>query len=84
MAAGFSKRMGRQKLLLPYGPQSLLRHVVKKGLNTTASEVVVVINSQFEDLFSEISIGFACCHFAKSGLPSRNEYLSMQGICLSG
>ncbi|RNB85256.1 MULTISPECIES: NTP transferase domain-containing protein [Brevibacillus] len=30
MAAGFSKRMGCQKLLLPYGPQSLLRHVVKK------------------------------------------------------
>lgn len=55
MAAGFSKRMGCQKLLLPYGPQSLLRHVVKKGLNTTASEAVVVLNSQFEDLFSEIS-----------------------------
>lgn len=47
--------MGSQKLLLPYGPQSLLRHVVKKALSAAASEVVVVINTEFADLFNEIS-----------------------------
>lgn len=54
LAAGFSKRMGRQKLLLPYGEESMVRHVVKKALQTKASQVVVVFNPEYSHVYDEI------------------------------
>ncbi|MED1644427.1 nucleotidyltransferase family protein [Brevibacillus agri] len=55
LAAGYARRMGRQKLMLPYGEQSMLRHVVKKAMGTEADWIVVVINSEFPNLFNEVN-----------------------------
>ncbi|MDQ0341007.1 molybdenum cofactor cytidylyltransferase [Caldalkalibacillus uzonensis] len=54
LAAGFSKRMGEQKLLLPIGKESLLRYVVQKAVKAQSSGVVVVLNPNFPQLFDEL------------------------------
>jgi molybdenum cofactor cytidylyltransferase len=54
LAAGFSKRMGKQKLLLPIEGQSLIQFLVKKLLDTTADGIVVVTNSEYQEVKTEV------------------------------
>ncbi|MFB6465468.1 NTP transferase domain-containing protein [Cytobacillus sp. Hz8] len=48
LAAGFSKRMGEQKLLLSVKGETMIRYVVKKLNQTKADGIIVVTNSCFE------------------------------------
>ncbi|MCH7918865.1 MAG: nucleotidyltransferase family protein [Planctomycetes bacterium] len=43
LAAGQSRRMGTQKLLLPWGPSSVIGHIVDQLLETSLSHVCVVV-----------------------------------------
>lgn len=46
MASGFSKRMGRNKLFLPYDDQNFLQHTVTRALAAGFLEVIVVIRPE--------------------------------------
>lgn len=54
LAAGFSKRMGAPKILLPYHDGSLIRHVVQKATQAGAAGVIVVANPHFSDVINHI------------------------------
>ena len=42
LAAGLSKRLGRNKLLLPLGDETVIRKTAKAVLESAASEVILV------------------------------------------
>ncbi len=48
LAAGASRRMGRNKLLLPLAGKPLVAHAVEAALGSRADEVVVVLGAQAE------------------------------------
>jgi len=48
LAAGSSRRMGRNKLLLPYGGKPLLAHVVRSVLSAHVGSVIVVTGYEAE------------------------------------
>lgn len=48
LAAGSSSRMGSQKLLLPYGENTIIETVVDHVLNSEVSQVVVVLGADHE------------------------------------
>jgi len=48
LAAGRSRRMDQNKLLLPLGSRTLLRHVVDEALSSSLDEVVVVLGRDAE------------------------------------
>ena len=54
LAAGFSKRMQKQKLLLPIDGQSLIQFTVKRLLGTKANGIVVVTNSEYQEVKKRI------------------------------
>jgi molybdenum cofactor cytidylyltransferase len=54
LAAGFSRRMGKQKLLLQINRESLVRYIVKKFLGTMADGIVVVTNSEYKEVKLEV------------------------------
>ncbi|MFB4165496.1 NTP transferase domain-containing protein [Alteribacillus sp. JSM 102045] len=54
LAAGFSTRMGAQKLLFPAPKESMLRMVVKTACNSKADGIVVVLNPHFPLLENEL------------------------------
>jgi xanthine dehydrogenase accessory factor len=55
LAAGESSRMGRQKLLLPYGDSTILGTVITNARRSSADHVLVVLGSHREDIIEEIS-----------------------------
>ncbi|MCM3671253.1 nucleotidyltransferase family protein [Mesobacillus maritimus] len=46
LAAGYSRRMGQQKLLLPFNGETLIRFLVTRLLATSADGIVIVTNSE--------------------------------------
>ncbi len=50
LAAGFSSRLGRNKLLLPLGEKLVLEWTVDSALSSKASQVVVVLGHEEEKL----------------------------------
>lgn len=50
LAAGFSSRLGRNKLLLPLGEKRVLEWAVDSALSSRASQVVVVLGHEEEKL----------------------------------
>ena len=46
LGAGESKRMGRDKLLLPWGKRTILEHCLQVLLRSKIKEVIVVLNPQ--------------------------------------
>jgi molybdenum cofactor cytidylyltransferase len=46
LGAGESKRMGRDKLLLPWGKRTILEHCLQVLLRSKVKEVIVVLNPQ--------------------------------------
>lgn len=50
LGAGESKRMGRDKLLLPWGRETVLEHCLQVLLRSKAIEVVVVLNHRSEEI----------------------------------
>jgi molybdenum cofactor cytidylyltransferase len=48
LAAGLSRRMGKSKLLLPYGDSTVLRHATERVLTAGLRDVVVVVGPEHE------------------------------------
>ncbi|MCC6698861.1 MAG: nucleotidyltransferase family protein [Candidatus Hydrogenedentes bacterium] len=48
LAAGESRRMGRQKLLLPYGGRTVIEHIVGQVLDSEVSQTIVVTGHDAE------------------------------------
>ena len=48
LAAGSSRRMGSQKLLMPYGEGTMIETVVDQVLNSQVGEVIVVLGADHE------------------------------------
>lgn len=46
LAAGQSRRMGTQKLLLPYAGKAMVAHIVDEALQTPVTETFVVVSNQ--------------------------------------
>ena len=55
LAAGLSRRMGAQKLLLPFGGKTVISHIVDQLLTSTVDEVHVVVGHQAERISAELS-----------------------------
>ena len=54
-AAGRSRRMGTQKLLLPFGRTTVIGHVVDQLLHSVVDQVHVVVGHQPERIITEVS-----------------------------
>jgi molybdenum cofactor cytidylyltransferase len=54
-AAGLSRRMGTQKLLLPFGDTTVIGHVVDELLRSVVDEVYVVVGHQAERIEAALS-----------------------------
>lgn len=55
LAAGLSRRMGVQKLLLPFGGKTVIAHIVDQLLASTVDEIHVVVGHQAERISRELS-----------------------------
>jgi molybdenum cofactor cytidylyltransferase len=55
LAAGLSRRMGAQKLLLPFGGKTVIAHIVDQLLASTVGKVHVVVGHQAEQISRELS-----------------------------
>ncbi|MHC4323252.1 MAG: nucleotidyltransferase family protein [Planctomycetota bacterium] len=55
LAAGLSRRMGVQKLLLPFGGKTVIAHIVDQLLGSTVDEVHAVVGHQTERISAELS-----------------------------
>jgi molybdenum cofactor cytidylyltransferase len=55
LAAGLSRRMGVQKLLLPFGGKTVISHIIDQLLASTVDEVHVVVGHQAERISAELS-----------------------------
>ncbi len=54
LAAGESKRMGRQKLLLPFQGKSIIEKSVENIIRSKVDHIVVVLGSHYEEIFDQI------------------------------
>ena len=54
LAAGESRRMGRPKLLLPFGEKTIIETVVNNAVQSKADEVLVVLGSDAEKMAEKI------------------------------
>ncbi len=63
LAAGLSRRMKRQKLVMPYGDDTIIKSIADKAVMSKAEEIVVVLGSDAEDVKT-----------ALEGLPVDFEY----------
>lgn len=55
LAAGLSRRFGRNKLLEPFGPSTMIEHVVSESLKSKANQVIVVCGHDFEKVRSKLN-----------------------------
>lgn len=55
LAAGYSSRMGTQKLLLPFGEKTVISHIVDQVLSSSVEKVYVVTGHQAEQVTGELS-----------------------------
>jgi len=55
LAAGRSSRLGRPKQLLPLGGEPLIRHTVRRVLESSLDEVIVVVGHQAEAVTAAIA-----------------------------
>jgi molybdenum cofactor cytidylyltransferase len=63
LAAGLSRRMGTNKLLLPYGGNTVVRFLAGKLLQAGFAEIVAVTGHEREKVEAELAtIGIRCVH----------------------
>ena len=55
LAAGCSSRMGRQKLLLPFGESTVISHIVNQITNSKVTHTFVVVGHDAEQVTKELS-----------------------------
>lgn len=56
LAAGFSRRMGTAKMLLPFKEKSIFRHVIDHGLHSQLYGISAVVNADIPELIKEASV----------------------------
>jgi len=50
LAAGQSKRMGKSKLLLPFGEKTIIETVIENVIQSKAEKILVVLGSNREEV----------------------------------
>jgi molybdenum cofactor cytidylyltransferase len=55
LAAGESRRMGAQKLLLPFGGDTVIVHIVDQLLRSALNEIIVVVGHEANRIAAELS-----------------------------
>lgn len=55
LAAGESRRMGKPKLLLPFGRTTIVEHIVDSILESNVDKIIVVLGSHREKILKKIS-----------------------------
>ena len=55
LAAGESKRMGKPKLLMPFGKSTILEQTIGNLLNSKISEVIVVLGYRAEEVMPKVA-----------------------------
>jgi molybdenum cofactor cytidylyltransferase len=54
LAAGESKRMGRQKLLLPWGEKTIIEEVISNLLESKVNEILVILGANSREIEEKI------------------------------
>ena len=54
IAAGESRRMGKPKLLLPFGEKTIIETVIENAVQSKAEKVLVVLGSDWEEIEKKI------------------------------
>jgi molybdenum cofactor cytidylyltransferase len=62
LAAGASTRMGRPKLVMPYGSSTVLGTVVSTVMSTAAEDIVVVTGHHLESVSAVVPAGVRTAH----------------------
>lgn len=55
LAAGESKRMGKPKLLLPFGSSTILEQAIDNLLNSRVDEVIVIVGDRAQKMIDKIA-----------------------------
>jgi molybdenum cofactor cytidylyltransferase len=55
LGAGESKRMGKPKLLLPFGDKTIIEHIVDNIEQSKADKILVVLGSHREEILSKMA-----------------------------
>jgi molybdenum cofactor cytidylyltransferase len=79
LAAGRSERMGRPKLLLPWGKTSLLGHLARHWLNLGAKQIAAVCAAGDHAILAELErLGFPIANRIYNAAPHRGMFSSIQ------
>ena len=79
LAAGASARMGRPKLLLPWGGTSVLGHLIHQWTELGAGQIAVVVAAGDQTIQRELDrLGFAPEHRIPNPQPERGMFSSIQ------
>jgi len=73
LAAGESRRMGKPKLLLPFGDKTIIEYILDNIRQSKADRILVVLGSHQEEILSKIGarpIGMVVNHRYKEGMLS--------------
>ena len=55
LAAGESRRMGSQKMLLPYGSTTVIAHIADQLLESAVHEIIVIVGHEGDRVAAELS-----------------------------
>jgi len=79
LAAGASSRMGKPKLLLPWGQSSVLGHLVRQWQTTGARQIAVVHAAAEQSVSAELDrLGFPAANRITNPKPERGMFSSIQ------
>jgi len=79
LAAGASRRMGRPKLLLPWGKTSVLGHLIEQSNTLNAQQIAVVCAAEASALLQELDrLGFPRENRILNATPERGMFSSIQ------
>lgn len=79
LAAGASSRMGRPKMLLPWGETTVIGHLIAQWRNTGATQIAVVCAEENHAVDEELNrIGFACEQRIVNPEPALGMFSSIQ------
>lgn len=56
LAAGFSRRMGEPKMMLPYKGKPLIQHAIEECLKSQLDGIMVVVNPQINNLAEAVNM----------------------------
>jgi molybdenum cofactor cytidylyltransferase len=79
LAAGRSRRMGRPKMLLPWGETSVLGHLLGQWRAQVSTQITVVCAADDQDVRTELNrLGFPAANRIENPVPERGMFSSIQ------